>query len=87
MLVHGATGTSGLLAVQVARALGASRVVAAGRNADGLARAGALGADAPVPLSDGLAGPLAEAVGFQQFAPAPWRAPRTATWPPAGSRP
>ena len=45
VLVHGATGTSGLLAVQVARALGASRVVAAGRNAEGLARAAELGLD------------------------------------------
>ena len=63
VLVHGATGTSGLLAVQVARALGASRVVAAGRNADSLARATELGADATVTLADDLAGPLAEAAG------------------------
>ena len=63
VLVLGATGTSGLLAVQVAKALGAARVVAAGRNADGLARATALGADATVSLADELAGPLAEAAG------------------------
>lgn len=61
VLVLGATGTSGLLAVQAARALGASRVVAAGRSADGLARAGELGADATISLADDLAAPLAGA--------------------------
>jgi NADPH2:quinone reductase len=63
VLVVGATGTSGLLAVQTAKALGAARVVAAGRNVDGLARATELGADATVTLSDDLAAPLADAVG------------------------
>ena len=63
VLVVGATGTSGLLAVQVAKALGAARVVAAGRNADGLARAAELGADATFTLGDDLAAPLAEAAG------------------------
>ncbi len=63
VLVNGATGTSGLLAVQTARALGAARVVALGRNADGLAKAAELGADATVVLGDDLAGPLAEAAG------------------------
>jgi len=63
VLVVGATGTSGLLAVQTARALGAARVVAAGRNAAGLARASELGADATVTLGDDLAAPLAEAAG------------------------
>jgi NADPH:quinone reductase-like Zn-dependent oxidoreductase len=61
--VLGATGTSGLLAVQTARALGATRVVAVGRNADGLARAAELGADATVALADDLSAPLAEAAG------------------------
>jgi NADPH:quinone reductase-like Zn-dependent oxidoreductase len=48
--ILGATGASGQLAVQVARALGAGRVVAAGRNADILGRLGAdavLRTDAP----------------------------------------
>ncbi|MBB3328265.1 quinone oxidoreductase family protein [Microlunatus antarcticus] len=63
VLVVGATGTSGLLAVQTARALGASRVVALGRNPEGLARASELGADATVTLGDDLAAPLAEAAG------------------------
>ncbi|SEQ60525.1 quinone oxidoreductase family protein [Microlunatus flavus] len=63
VLVVGATGTSGLLAVQAAKAQGAARVVALGRNAEGLARAAELGADATVTLADDLAAPLAEAAG------------------------
>jgi NADPH:quinone reductase-like Zn-dependent oxidoreductase len=47
ILVLGATGSSGRLAVQVARAFGASHVIAAGRNAEVLA---ALGADATLRL-------------------------------------
>ena len=63
VLIIGATGTSGLLAVQAAKAQGAARVVALGRNAAGLARAAELGADATVMLGDDLAAPLAEAAG------------------------
>lgn len=63
VLIIGATGTSGLLAVQTAKALGAARVVALGRNADGLARAAELGAHATVALADDLAAPLAEVAG------------------------
>jgi NADPH:quinone reductase-like Zn-dependent oxidoreductase len=40
VLILGATGNSGRMAVQVARHLGASRVIAAGRNADRLAELG-----------------------------------------------
>jgi NADPH:quinone reductase-like Zn-dependent oxidoreductase len=47
VLVLGATGSSGKLAIQVARAFGASHVIAAGRNAGVLA---ALGADATLRL-------------------------------------
>jgi NADPH2:quinone reductase len=50
VLVLGATGSVGLVAVQSAKLLGASRVVAAGRSAAGLERAAALGADAIVRL-------------------------------------
>ena len=60
VLVLGATGTVGQVAVQAAKLLGASRVVAAGRNPRGLARAAELGADATVRL--GEAGDLAERV-------------------------
>jgi NADPH:quinone reductase-like Zn-dependent oxidoreductase len=50
VLILGATGVVGRLAVQVARLLCARRVVAAGRGDEGLARAAALGADATVQL-------------------------------------
>jgi NADPH:quinone reductase-like Zn-dependent oxidoreductase len=58
VLVLGATGTVGQVAMQGAKLLGASRVVAAGRNPDGLARAAELGADATVRLGED--GDLAE---------------------------
>ncbi|UOZ03941.1 zinc-binding alcohol dehydrogenase family protein [Amycolatopsis sp. WQ 127309] len=57
VLVLGATGNAGRLAVQVARHLGAGRVVAAGRDPGRLATLPGLGADVAVPLSDvGAAG-------------------------------
>ena len=52
ILVLGATGNAGSLAVQVAKRLGAGRVVAAGRNADRLAGLADLGADECVNLDD-----------------------------------
>lgn len=61
VLIHGATGVSGLLAVQVANALGAGRVVAAGRSASGLNAAQQRGADAVLVLDEPLAPQLAEA--------------------------
>lgn len=48
VLILGATGVAGRLAVQVARHLGAGRVVGAGRNADALAALAGLGADATI---------------------------------------
>jgi NADPH:quinone reductase-like Zn-dependent oxidoreductase len=51
VLVLGATGVVGQLAVQAAKLLGAGRVVAAGRDAEMLERALRLGADAIVDLS------------------------------------
>ena len=66
VLVLGATGTVGLVAVQAARLLGAARVVAAGRNPDALARSEEAGADATVRLGDGredLAAAFREACG------------------------
>lgn len=50
VLILGATGVAGLLAVQIAKRLGASRVIGVGRNVDALERAKQLGADAVVPL-------------------------------------
>jgi NADPH:quinone reductase len=53
VLVLGATGTVGSVALQAARVLGAERVVAAGRDENQLQRALELGADAVVTLDDG----------------------------------
>ena len=55
VLVLGATGTSGSVAVQGAKLRGAELVVAAGRDRSRLERARALGADAAVTLDDDLA--------------------------------
>ncbi len=50
VLILGATGVAGQLAVQIARRLGAKRVIAAGRNPVALERLKALGADAVISL-------------------------------------
>ncbi len=64
VLVLGATGTVGAVAVQAARVLGAERIVAAGRDPDRLERTRELGADETVQLDeDGLAERLREAAG------------------------
>jgi NADPH:quinone reductase-like Zn-dependent oxidoreductase len=64
VLVLGATGTVGLVALQGARLLGAARVVAAGRRPEALERARRLGADAVVSLEeDDLAGAFRAACG------------------------
>jgi NADPH2:quinone reductase len=64
VLVLGATGTAGLVAVQAARLLGAERVVAAGRDEERLARAREAGADETVELGrDDLADELRAACG------------------------
>jgi len=52
VLVLGATGSVGLVAVQTAKLLGAARVVAAGRSAAGLERAALHGADATLRLDE-----------------------------------
>jgi len=54
VLVNGATGTAGRLAVQIAKYRGAKRVVATGRNATSLNEVGALGADATIPIGNDL---------------------------------
>ena len=50
VLVNGATGTAGRLAVQIAKHLGASKVIATGRNAAALRSVAALGAEITIPL-------------------------------------
>jgi NADPH:quinone reductase-like Zn-dependent oxidoreductase len=51
VLVNGATATAGRLAVQLAKHLGAGRVIATGRNASELKALLSLGADAVVPFT------------------------------------
>ena len=53
MLVLGATGAVGQMAVQLAKPMGAGAIVGAGRSAEGLERVRELGADEVVKLSDG----------------------------------
>jgi NADPH:quinone reductase len=65
VLVLGATGAVGMVAVQAARLLGAARVVAAGRDTERLVRVAELGADETVELDggEGLADRLRAAAG------------------------
>lgn len=59
VLVNGATGTAGRLAVQIARHLGAAKVIATGRDPEALRRAAEVGADVTVSLlRDDLEGAL-----------------------------
>lgn len=51
VLILGATGTAGHLAVQIAKRRGASRVIACGRNPEALEKAKSLGADATISLA------------------------------------
>jgi NADPH:quinone reductase-like Zn-dependent oxidoreductase len=52
VLVNGATGTSGRLAVQIARHLGAGKIIATGRDAAALQAMKALGADETILLTE-----------------------------------
>ena len=51
VLINGATGTSGSLAVQIAKHLGAGKVIATGRNVQALQSLHALGADVTISLA------------------------------------
>ncbi|MBU0538368.1 MAG: zinc-binding alcohol dehydrogenase family protein [Gammaproteobacteria bacterium] len=53
VLINGATGASGRLAIQIAKHLGAGRVIATGRNPATEADLRALGADEFIPLNQG----------------------------------
>ena len=67
VLILAASGVLGAIAVQMARLLGAGRIVAGARDERGLARAKELGADATVDLktADGLTDRIREASGGQ----------------------
>jgi NADPH:quinone reductase-like Zn-dependent oxidoreductase len=66
VLINGATGTSGRLAVQIAKYLGAGKVIATGRNTDSLKTLERLGADVTIPLTQDK--PTLEAAFREQFA-------------------
>lgn len=52
VLINGATGTSGRLAIQIAKLLGAGRIIATGRNVKALGEAKSLGADMAIQLGE-----------------------------------
>jgi NADPH2:quinone reductase len=72
VLVLGASGTVGMIAVQAARAMGAGRVVAAARSEEGLQRAARRGAAATVRLGER---PLTEEGPYQLVIDPLWGAP------------
>jgi NADPH:quinone reductase-like Zn-dependent oxidoreductase len=57
VLVNGATGTAGRLAVQLAKHLGAGKVIATARNAEELEEVKKLGADVVIPFTLGMLHP------------------------------
>jgi NADPH2:quinone reductase len=67
VLILAASGVLGTIAIQLARLLGAGRIIAAARDERGLARAKELGADSTVDLkqTDGLTERIREASGGQ----------------------
>jgi len=84
VLILGATGVTGQLAIRIAKLLGAGRVVGAGRNVEILSRLDTLGADAVIQL-DGSAAELSEAFareagasGFQVVIDYVWGKPAEA---------
>ncbi|MGD0443580.1 MAG: zinc-binding alcohol dehydrogenase family protein [Edaphobacter sp.] len=60
VLVNGATGSAGRLAVQLAKYLGANKIIATGRNESELQELLSLGADAVIPFTLGAMHPSAE---------------------------
>jgi NADPH:quinone reductase-like Zn-dependent oxidoreductase len=72
VLVNGATGTAGRLAVQLAKYLGAARVIATARNQQELEEVKALGADVTTPFTLGALHPFGakhyEEALIQEFA-------------------
>jgi NADPH:quinone reductase-like Zn-dependent oxidoreductase len=58
VLVNGATGTAGRLAVQLAKYLGAAKVIATGRNEEELEEVKGLGADLTIPFTLGTLHPF-----------------------------
>ena len=72
VLVNGATGAAGRVAVQIAKYMGASRVIATGRDQAALEQVSALGADAVIPFKLDVSNPNGgkefEAALIEEFA-------------------
>ena len=72
VLINGATGIAGRLAVQIAKYMGAKKVIATGRDEDALEEVKALGADVAIPFKLGTLHPQGakayEAALAEQFA-------------------
>jgi NADPH:quinone reductase-like Zn-dependent oxidoreductase len=66
VLINGATGVAGQLAVQIAKHMGAKKVIATGRNPQALEELKGLGADVTIPLT--LTSQDLEAAFHEQFA-------------------
>ena len=66
VLVNGATGMAGRLAVQIAKYMGATKIIATGRNVEILSSLTRLGADVTIPLVEDVE--ALEAVFREQFA-------------------
>lgn len=58
VLINGATGTAGRMAVQLAKYFGAAKIIATGRDEGALEEVKALGADVTIPLTLGSLPPL-----------------------------
>jgi NADPH:quinone reductase-like Zn-dependent oxidoreductase len=96
VLILGATGVSGLIAVTAAKRLGAGRVIAAGRNREALQRAKRLGADETVDLAaaadlvvayrDASGGAVDVVMDYVCGAPAEAALEVLALWPPGPHR-
>lgn len=69
VLINGATGVSGRMAVQAARLRGASRIIVTGRNAESLAYLKELGADQCISLLDEPQQIIEQLVQIQQQTP------------------
>jgi NADPH:quinone reductase-like Zn-dependent oxidoreductase len=63
VLINGATGIAGRLAVQIAKYLGASKIIATGRDAEALEEVRSLGADVVIPFNLDASNPR----GSQQY--------------------
>jgi len=67
VLVNGATGTAGRLAIQLAKHLGAGKIIATGRNEKELEEVKKLGADIVIPFTLGMLHPSGAPSGTKDY--------------------